>query len=591
MHSRRGVILPAVLFILLLLGLLGARFAFRVNADLASMQAVAYRLQTRLAAEAGIEMVKGLLRQSRFDVNRWYQNPKELHRVVVWGYGMDPKTLGTNNEIQEGGMVYRFSIVADDPLNDDKFIRIGITDESSKLNLNTATPDQLLVLVTAAVADNQSLDPKEIVNGIIDWRDEDSKPRTQKADTEGDYYRQLDKPYLVKNGPFDTVEELLLVKDVSGQLLYGEDFDRNGLLTGNEDDGDASFPPDNEDGILNRGLYPYLTTLSTENNVSNDNRPRIYLLGPEAEVRPALELEFPNDPNIVDYIISATSGSAAQGGGGSNNSSGDSTGQDGADNNTGSGGSTPRSGSDDGAGADNAGNGGRTGSNKINARSQVADPSPEKDNQQEEDQSGSSSDDSQSDLQNEQDNEDSEGNSDDGTSGPAPIPTPVSLLRSRVVIAGGELSASPLTMDQLPILLDRTTMQPTDQPARGLINVNTAPALVLRTLKELTEEQVIAIIMARDSLDSKTKETPAWLLTEGVLDLDTMERVMPRITARGQQFTIESLGYADHVGTVYRLQAVVDVAGPVLQTVYYRNLTELGGQFPIREKDLRSVRR
>ncbi len=47
---RRGLILPVVLLVLLLLGLLCAMFAFRVNADLAATQAVAYRLQTRLAA-------------------------------------------------------------------------------------------------------------------------------------------------------------------------------------------------------------------------------------------------------------------------------------------------------------------------------------------------------------------------------------------------------------------------------------------------------------------------------------------------------------------------------------------------------------
>ena len=38
---RRGVILPVVLLVLILLGLLGAMFAFRVNADLASTRAVA----------------------------------------------------------------------------------------------------------------------------------------------------------------------------------------------------------------------------------------------------------------------------------------------------------------------------------------------------------------------------------------------------------------------------------------------------------------------------------------------------------------------------------------------------------------------
>lgn len=53
MSTRRGVIMPVVLIVLMLIGLLGAMFAFRVNADLAASQAVSFRMQTRLAAEAG----------------------------------------------------------------------------------------------------------------------------------------------------------------------------------------------------------------------------------------------------------------------------------------------------------------------------------------------------------------------------------------------------------------------------------------------------------------------------------------------------------------------------------------------------------
>ncbi|MCG8375136.1 MAG: hypothetical protein MI702_01480, partial [Chlorobiales bacterium] len=111
---RCGVILPVVLFILLLLGVFGAMFAFRANADLAATKAIAFRMQTRLAAEAGIERVKLLLRESRLDVDRWYHNPEELHRIIVWAHDVDPSALGTDEELDEGAMAYRFSIVADD---------------------------------------------------------------------------------------------------------------------------------------------------------------------------------------------------------------------------------------------------------------------------------------------------------------------------------------------------------------------------------------------------------------------------------------------------------------------------------------------
>jgi type II secretory pathway component PulK len=558
-YTRRGVILPVVLLVLVLLGLLGAMFSFRVNADLASTQAMAYRLQTRLAAEAGIDRAKLLLRESRYDIDRWYHNPDELHRIITWTPDGSRSVWGTNDELEEDSMAYRFSIVADDPTDDENhIIRLGISDEASKLNLNTATEAQLMILVTAAVDGDQEIVPKDIVDAILDWRDQDRKQNGEKKDTEGEYYKTLPKPYRVKNGPFDTVEELLLVKGVTGQILYGEDWDRNGLLTPNEDDGADTFPLDNENGELNRGLYPYLTVHSSEENVSNANRPRVYLLGPDEPLRAELEDAFPDDPQIVDFIVSATRGrGAAEGAAGQ-----------GGNSNTGNGGAP---------GAGEAQNGvpgiGSEDNEEIGTLEGGLDGSDESDEGNE--MAGT--------------NTDQEQESDNAQDELAPIRSPASLLSDNAISV--EVGKNPLTAEHLPILLNRTTTLAPDQPSpRGLININTAPRLVLRCIADLTEDQVEAILETRERLSSEMKETTAWLLTEEVVDLATFELVAPVITARGQQFTIESLGYGDHVGMVTRLQVVVDLVGPIAQTIYYRDLTYLGGHYPIREEDLERVR-
>ena len=555
--ARRAVILPVVLMVLMLLGLLCAMFAFRVNADLCSTQAIAFRLQTRLAAEAGVERVKLLLRgEAKFDVDQWYHNPEELHRIVVWVQEFDNTELGTNQEYDGLAMAYRFSIVADDPTDDEERIRIGITDEASKLNLNTATERQLLVLVRAAVGEeNEEINPQDIVDAILDWRDPDKDPRGEAGDTEGDFYRRLLQPYQVKNGPFDTVEELLLVKGVTGQVLYGEDFDRNGLLTPNEDDGEQTFPPDNEDGILNPGLYPYLTVLSKENNVSNANRERVHLYGNADKLRAELEIAFPDDPDVVDFVVNATRSQGKDKKGPSNPGKGGD-------------GQEPPDGSADKPGGeiegDELGPGG------------AADEENEGNEPPESGPPGGSE-------------------TDDGRGTSAPMPTVASLLRDQ--IDGENLQRSPVTLEHLPTLLDVTTPYAPDQKTiAGLININTAPARVLRCLEgpggepALSPEQIEAILEARERVPSEDKVTPAWLLIEEVLDLDTFELIAPQITARGQQFTIEALGYGDHIGMVTRLQVVVDALGPIVQTIYYRDLTYLGGRFPIREEDLERIR-
>src|SRR3990172_1367583 len=325
-RRARAVILPVVLFVLLLLGLLGAMFSFRIHADVSATRVMGDRLQTRLAAEAGVEAVKLLLRTARFDPTQWYHNPDAFHRILVWAHGADRSTAGTNEEFKDT-KAFRFSILADDPSDDESYIRFGITDEASKLNLNTASAAQLLKLVESVVTGqngDNDLDPQAIVDAIIDWRDPDSTPSGEAGDTGEGYYRPLDKPYRVKNGPFSTVEELLLVKGVTGQVLFGEDFDRNGLLTPNEDDGDNTFPPDNQDGVLNRGLFPYLTVMSYDNNTSNENRPRVFMFGDEATLKKDLEQVFPDDPETINFIVAVTrTGPGVPGPGGKPPKSGD----------------------------------------------------------------------------------------------------------------------------------------------------------------------------------------------------------------------------------------------------------------------------
>ena len=139
--------------------------------------------------------------------------------------------------------------------------------------------------------------------------------------------------------------------------------------------------------------------------------------------------------------------------------------------------------------------------------------------------------------------------------------------------------------------MDRTTTLPTKQQRiDGLINVNTAPSQVLQCIPGITDEQVASIVDIRQSVGTEDMLTSAWLVTSEALELDTYEMIAPYITARGEQFVIESLGYADHIGMVTRLQVIVDMAGPIAQTIYYRDLTKLGGHYPIREEDHENIR-
>jgi competence ComEA-like helix-hairpin-helix protein len=72
----------------------------------------------------------------------------------------------------------------------------------------------------------------DIAAAIIDWRDADNQVTPGGA--EADYYNSLQPPYQPRNGPFQTVRELLMVKGISSELLLGKDLQANGMLESGE---------------------------------------------------------------------------------------------------------------------------------------------------------------------------------------------------------------------------------------------------------------------------------------------------------------------------------------------------------------------
>ena len=114
---------------------------------------------------------------------------------------------------------------------------ITILEESGKLNvnllknkngkLNRAGIDQLLRLIDLL---NQELPSDstisyDLVPSIIDWTDSDNQVtclpfiKHKNLGAESSYYGRLKTPYICNNKPFDTTQELLLVKGITAPVL------------------------------------------------------------------------------------------------------------------------------------------------------------------------------------------------------------------------------------------------------------------------------------------------------------------------------------------------------------------------------------
>lgn len=116
-----------------------------------------------------------------------------------------------------------------EPLND-ATMRTSIMDEYGKINLNA-----LLILNQDRLIRNEPLiqalrqffalrldSANDPVDAIIDWLDYGDMDAEEPEGAENDYYIGLENPYPCKNGPMDSIEELLLIKGIIPELYFGD---------------------------------------------------------------------------------------------------------------------------------------------------------------------------------------------------------------------------------------------------------------------------------------------------------------------------------------------------------------------------------
>lgn len=150
----------------------------------------------------------------------------------------------------------------------------GITDEAGKLNVNSAS---------AAVLSKLPNMTTEIAAAIVDWRDADDTPGSGGA--ESSYYLTLPTPYQAKNAPFESVDELLMVKDITPEVLYGNDLNRNGFADAQDRSADEGEQPLTQ---LDRGLVAYVTAFSSEPNTDSTGARRRNVNDPQVQLMPVL---------------------------------------------------------------------------------------------------------------------------------------------------------------------------------------------------------------------------------------------------------------------------------------------------------------
>jgi len=242
--QRRGSVLIIVMLICMGLVALTLYFANAMSSELRAADNRTADISARQAVAGGIRYAAYVLKNYAID-----------------GAVPDPAVDYQAAEMPVGDATFWFigrdsnAIPTDQPV-------FGLIDESSKLNLNTASSAMLQELPGMTT---------DLAQAIIDWR----RASSNGGGTASTTYAALDPPRLNKGAPFESVDELRLVYGATLDLLLGEDANRNGSLDPNEDDGEGSPPRDNQDGRLQPGFWEYVTVYSKQPNRRSNGAPRI----------------------------------------------------------------------------------------------------------------------------------------------------------------------------------------------------------------------------------------------------------------------------------------------------------------------------
>ncbi len=468
------------------------------------------QIQTQAAVASGVAMLRLYLQQppqTLIDSGGVYNNATSLQNVIVV-----PGEAGTRQ--------VSVTVLAPEIDQADTVVgvRYGLVDESSKVNLHLLTwldglqegSGRELLLKLPGMDEN-------IADAILDWLDEDDEPRDFGAELE--HYSQLDPPYSPTNGPLQRIEDLLLVRGVTPQLLFGADINRNAIIDGNEMSGfvgdtlgsqlllqDQQDAEGNITGSLERGWAAYLTLYSAEAMINANGEPKIDINNDDLELlQEELSAVFP-DPWTTFILAYRQAGPFDGNEAGEKNVTGD---------------------LDLTAG----------GSNKfsavldlIGAKTQVT-------------------------FEGEED----------------------------AVVIASPFEDNPIAMAiYLPSLLDNVTTVTAPIPGRININqAPRAILLGIPGIEPEIVDAIMQARDPTMSADDANRYYETWLMVEGIVTLEEMKALNPYICGRGSVFRTQLVGYYQGGGASSRVEVVIDATGTTPEVLLWKEMSHLGRGYPL----------
>ncbi len=205
-RAKEGAALIVALWTLVLLSLIVGSFAFEVNLEGMLVSHKRKKFHAEVLALSGLEYARAIL-----------DKQQEAKQLEIEDMDEDKDGFMQSALYTKRGLVSTSSIKFE---NGGKF---DITIESAEGGLNVNLLNREDWLDIFEMANVPSTDWDEMIDCLEDWIDPGDLHSLNGAESDDPFYEE--QGYPVKNGPLDSVEELLLVKSWGPDILYGRPAD------------------------------------------------------------------------------------------------------------------------------------------------------------------------------------------------------------------------------------------------------------------------------------------------------------------------------------------------------------------------------
>lgn len=207
--KKQGAALLVSLWVLIILALIVGSFSFQVALEGMLVSRKKKQFKAEMLARSGVDYARAIIEQN--------QRARELEIEALED---DP------DQFMQSALYVQRGLSTTSSITITNMGTFSVTIESAENGRNVNTLNRAQWIEIFEMANVPSTEWDSLIDCLEDWIDEGDLHGLNGAESDDPYYEE--QGYPVKNGPLDSVEELLLVKHWNESILYGKSADDEG---------------------------------------------------------------------------------------------------------------------------------------------------------------------------------------------------------------------------------------------------------------------------------------------------------------------------------------------------------------------------